>query len=148
MKQSVDRILTTHTGSLPRARVLTELYARRQKGEAVDASEVDERAIGRQTSDNSVPYLARGKRSLGFRASCFALFLSGEFVRKNNLALFLINLDNLQRYLLANILVEVILQAARSHMRSRNEAANSKIDYQTALYAIRYGGAQGFARFS
>ena len=38
MKQ--DRILTTHTGSLPRDRALTALYAGRQKGEAVDAAEI------------------------------------------------------------------------------------------------------------
>jgi hypothetical protein len=36
MRQSVDRILTTHTGGLPRGRELTTLYANRQKGEAVE----------------------------------------------------------------------------------------------------------------
>ena len=40
MKPSDDRILTTHTGSLPRGRELTALYANRQKGEAVDAAEI------------------------------------------------------------------------------------------------------------
>jgi 5-methyltetrahydropteroyltriglutamate--homocysteine methyltransferase len=40
MKQTVDRILTTHTGSLPRDRALTELYVGRQKGEAVNAAEI------------------------------------------------------------------------------------------------------------
>jgi 5-methyltetrahydropteroyltriglutamate--homocysteine methyltransferase len=40
MKPSADRILTTHTGSLPRDRALTALYASRQKGEAVDAAEI------------------------------------------------------------------------------------------------------------
>jgi 5-methyltetrahydropteroyltriglutamate--homocysteine methyltransferase len=35
-----DRILTTHTGSLPRDRALTSLYADRQKGAAVDAAEI------------------------------------------------------------------------------------------------------------
>ena len=40
MKQNVDRILTTHTGSLPRGRELTALYANRQKGEAVDAAAI------------------------------------------------------------------------------------------------------------
>jgi 5-methyltetrahydropteroyltriglutamate--homocysteine methyltransferase len=33
---STDRILTTHTGSLPRPRPLLELYGRRSRGEAVD----------------------------------------------------------------------------------------------------------------
>ena len=35
------RILTTHTGSLPRPRELTRLYALRARGEAVDAAEID-----------------------------------------------------------------------------------------------------------
>jgi 5-methyltetrahydropteroyltriglutamate--homocysteine methyltransferase len=36
MHRSEGRILTTHTGSLPRPRALTELFARRTRGEAVD----------------------------------------------------------------------------------------------------------------
>lgn len=36
MKHSVDRILTTHTGSLPRPAGLVQMYARRAGGEAVD----------------------------------------------------------------------------------------------------------------
>jgi 5-methyltetrahydropteroyltriglutamate--homocysteine methyltransferase len=40
MKRSVDRILTTHTGSLPRPRELTQLYALRARGEAVDDGEI------------------------------------------------------------------------------------------------------------
>jgi 5-methyltetrahydropteroyltriglutamate--homocysteine methyltransferase len=41
MQRSVDRILTTHTGSLPRPRELTRLYALRARGEAIDAAEID-----------------------------------------------------------------------------------------------------------
>jgi 5-methyltetrahydropteroyltriglutamate--homocysteine methyltransferase len=41
MQHSTTRILTTHTGSLPRPRELTRLYALRARGEAVDAAEVD-----------------------------------------------------------------------------------------------------------
>jgi 5-methyltetrahydropteroyltriglutamate--homocysteine methyltransferase len=41
MQRSTNRILTTHTGSLPRPRELTRLYALRARGEAVDAREVD-----------------------------------------------------------------------------------------------------------
>jgi 5-methyltetrahydropteroyltriglutamate--homocysteine methyltransferase len=37
MRWSDERILTTHAGSLPRPPALVELYARRQRGEAVDA---------------------------------------------------------------------------------------------------------------
>jgi 5-methyltetrahydropteroyltriglutamate--homocysteine methyltransferase len=41
MRRSISRILTTHTGSLPRPRELTRLYALRAGGEAVDAAEID-----------------------------------------------------------------------------------------------------------
>jgi 5-methyltetrahydropteroyltriglutamate--homocysteine methyltransferase len=42
MLTSRDRILTTHTGSLPRPAALTALYVRRSRGEAVDPAEVDQ----------------------------------------------------------------------------------------------------------
>ena len=41
MQHSTSRILTTHTGSLPRPRELTRLYALRARGEAVEASAID-----------------------------------------------------------------------------------------------------------
>ena len=41
MRRSEDRILTTHTGSLPRPAELTRLYVRRARGELVDAAEID-----------------------------------------------------------------------------------------------------------
>jgi 5-methyltetrahydropteroyltriglutamate--homocysteine methyltransferase len=41
MLTSDARILTTHTGSLPRPAALTELYARRAGGEAIDETELD-----------------------------------------------------------------------------------------------------------
>ncbi len=53
MQRSDDRILTTHTGSLPRPAALTRLYARRVRGEAVDAVEL-ERA-GREALARIVP---------------------------------------------------------------------------------------------
>jgi 5-methyltetrahydropteroyltriglutamate--homocysteine methyltransferase len=40
MQRSADRILTTHTGSLPRPPELTRLYARGSRGEAVDAADI------------------------------------------------------------------------------------------------------------
>jgi 5-methyltetrahydropteroyltriglutamate--homocysteine methyltransferase len=46
MQRSTSRILTTHTGSLPRPRELTRLYALRARGDAVDAAEID--SAGRQ----------------------------------------------------------------------------------------------------
>ena len=41
MRRSEDRILTTHTGSLPRPPELTHLYVRRAKGESVDPAELE-----------------------------------------------------------------------------------------------------------
>jgi 5-methyltetrahydropteroyltriglutamate--homocysteine methyltransferase len=41
MLHSSNRILTTHTGSLPRPAALTALYARRSAGEAVDEGAID-----------------------------------------------------------------------------------------------------------
>jgi 5-methyltetrahydropteroyltriglutamate--homocysteine methyltransferase len=44
MKLSERRILTTHAGSLPRPRALTELYARRAAGEPVNLALLDQEA--------------------------------------------------------------------------------------------------------
>jgi len=41
MRRSEERILTTHTGSLPRPPELTQLYVRRARGESVDAAELE-----------------------------------------------------------------------------------------------------------
>lgn len=41
MKRSKDRILTTHTGSLPRPPALTKLYALRSRGEPVEAADIE-----------------------------------------------------------------------------------------------------------
>src|SRR5262245_29309722 len=40
MQRSLSRILTTHTGSLPRPRDLTRLYSLRARGEPVDEVEI------------------------------------------------------------------------------------------------------------
>jgi len=40
MRRSTDRILTTHTGSLPRPENLTHLFVRRALGESVDVDEI------------------------------------------------------------------------------------------------------------
>ena len=44
MQRSRDRILTTHTGSLPRPKELTQLLVRRARGEAVDAAALERAA--------------------------------------------------------------------------------------------------------
>ncbi|MGH7114246.1 MAG: cobalamin-independent methionine synthase II family protein [Stellaceae bacterium] len=41
MRRSEQRILTTHTGSLPRPAELTRLYIRRARGESVDPTEIE-----------------------------------------------------------------------------------------------------------
>jgi hypothetical protein len=38
MKTSTDRILTTHTGSLPRPKPLIDLVINRERGAAIDAA--------------------------------------------------------------------------------------------------------------
>src|SRR5262245_30005419 len=59
MQRSHSRILTTHTGSLPRPRDLTRLYAARARGEAVDEAEIDR--IGRE----AVRTIVRKQRDVG-----------------------------------------------------------------------------------
>ena len=44
MQRSVDRILTTHTGSLPRGEAMMELLQRRERNEAVDPEDYDRTA--------------------------------------------------------------------------------------------------------
>ncbi len=60
MQHSTSRILTTHTGSLPRPRELTRLYASRARGDTVDADEIDRagreavRAVVRKQRDAGI----------------------------------------------------------------------------------------------
>ncbi|MBX6373629.1 MAG: hypothetical protein IRZ13_05250 [Acetobacteraceae bacterium] len=53
MQRSEHRILTTHTGSLPRPRELTRLYARRARGEPVEEAAIA--AAGREALHAIVP---------------------------------------------------------------------------------------------
>ena len=53
MQRSETRILTTHTGSLPRPAALTKLYARRVRGEAVDPAAIE--AEGRAALTGIIP---------------------------------------------------------------------------------------------
>ena len=58
MQWSNERILTTHTGSLPRPPELTRLYVRRARGEAVDPAELDrlgKAALRRSSTSRSKP---------------------------------------------------------------------------------------------
>ena len=53
MQRSETRILTTHTGSLPRPRALTRLYAKRVRGEAVEEAEIEK--AGRAALQSIIP---------------------------------------------------------------------------------------------
>lgn len=53
MHRSTDRILTTHTGSLPRPADLTRLFAARSRGETVDATTLAH--AGREAVERIVP---------------------------------------------------------------------------------------------
>ena len=41
MNRSVDRILTTHVGSLPRSRALSDLLIRQERGETIDRAALE-----------------------------------------------------------------------------------------------------------
>ncbi len=59
MLRSDGRILTTHTGSLPRPRELAELHGRRSRGETIDAQELN-RAIAVATAQVVAAQVAVG----------------------------------------------------------------------------------------
>ena len=59
MQRSSDHILTTHTGSLPRPRELTRLYALRSRGDAVDAAEIE------RAGRDAVRAVVRKQREVG-----------------------------------------------------------------------------------
>src|SRR5579871_4584119 len=59
MQRSTSRILTTHTGSLPRPRELTRLYALRARGETVDAAEIE------RTGRDAVTVVVRKQQAAG-----------------------------------------------------------------------------------
>ena len=68
MKRSTERILTTHTGSLPRPADLVDMLRRRDEGQALDQSAVDTRvraavreAVAKQ-SDAGVDVINNGER--------------------------------------------------------------------------------------
>jgi 5-methyltetrahydropteroyltriglutamate--homocysteine methyltransferase len=63
MRRSEQRILTTHTGSLPRPLELTRLYARRARGEPVDRNELQ--AAGRAALRAIVPKQAEAGIDIG-----------------------------------------------------------------------------------
>ena len=63
MRRSIDRILTTHTGSLPRPENLTHLFVRRALGEIVDPDEIA--AAGRDAIRAIVPKQAQAGIDVG-----------------------------------------------------------------------------------
>jgi len=74
MQRSIDRILVTHTGSLPRPGHLTELYARRARGEPVDAAEIERAgraAVGRAVAQQAAVGIDVGNNGEQQRDSFF-----------------------------------------------------------------------------
>jgi 5-methyltetrahydropteroyltriglutamate--homocysteine methyltransferase len=63
MRRSIDRILTTHTGSLPRPENLTRLFVRRALGESVNPDEIA--ASGRDAVRAIVPKQAEAGIDVG-----------------------------------------------------------------------------------
>ena len=63
MRASTERILTTHTGSLPRPQRLKALFVARSRGEAVDAAALD--AAGREALRAIVPKQAQAGIDVG-----------------------------------------------------------------------------------
>jgi 5-methyltetrahydropteroyltriglutamate--homocysteine methyltransferase len=63
MRRSTERILTTHTGSLPRPENLTQLFVRRALGEPVEPEQVV--ALGRQAVRDIVPKQAEAGIDVG-----------------------------------------------------------------------------------
>ena len=80
MQRSTGRILTTHTGSLPRPRELTRLYAQRAAGEPVDDAELDRvakdavRAVIRKQRDVGIDVGNNGEQ----QRDSFFLYLKGR----------------------------------------------------------------------
>jgi len=63
MRRSEERILTTHTGSLPRPPELTHLYVRRARGESVDPAELDR--LGREALRSVLRKQAEAETDIG-----------------------------------------------------------------------------------
>jgi 5-methyltetrahydropteroyltriglutamate--homocysteine methyltransferase len=80
MQRSTGRILTTHTGSLPRPQALTRLYALRAAGEPVDEAELDRvaaeavRAVVRKQRDAGIDIGNNGEQ----QRDSFFLYLKGR----------------------------------------------------------------------
>jgi 5-methyltetrahydropteroyltriglutamate--homocysteine methyltransferase len=63
MRRSLERILTTHAGSLPRPEYLTSLFVRRGRGEGIDADEIA--TAGREALRTIVPMQAEAGVDVG-----------------------------------------------------------------------------------
>jgi 5-methyltetrahydropteroyltriglutamate--homocysteine methyltransferase len=69
MKRSVDRLLTTHTGSLPRPPDLREMLLTKDRGDAVDQTQFDSRvseavqAVVRRQAETGIDVISDGEMS-------------------------------------------------------------------------------------
>ena len=73
MRRSDERILTTHTGSLPRPPELTRLYVRRTRGESIDPAELDRLGQGGAARDRRQADRRRHRHRQQWRAAARGL---------------------------------------------------------------------------
>ncbi len=100
--------------------------------QAVDAAEIDERAVVGEVLDRAAQRLALGQRVERRLLLLGVLFLEQDLAREHDVAALLVDLDDAHPELLALQRVEV---AHRPHvdLRSRQERAHADVDGQPAL---------------
>ena len=104
-------------------------------------------ALGVSAPHDAVPDLPGRKRRLGFGAPRLALLLGRHFVGKDDFALILVDLDDLERDLLADVLIEIVLEAARTDVRRRDEAADAvEVHQEATLVVVGHFGLDDLVR--
>ena len=103
--------------------------------QAVDAAEVDERAVVGDVLDDAAEHLALGERLERVLLLLGVLFFEQRLAREHDVAALLVDLDDAHAQLLAAQRVEV---AHRAHvdLRAGQERADADVDRQPALDAL------------
>src|SRR5207244_3492349 len=91
------------------------------------------------------PDLAGRQAGLGLGALALPLLFLGHLVGQDDLAPVLVHLNDFERYGLADILIQVVLEAAAAHVGGGHKASNPQIHDKTAFNAIRYHGVEDLA---
>ena len=113
--------------------------------QAINAAQVNERAIVGQTPHHAMPNLSRLQAGFGFLAFRLALLIHSGLVGQNDLAALLVHFNHFERDRLADIFVQIGFQAAVADMRRGHEAPDTQVYHKPALDAIRDQRRQGFA---